>query len=229
MATIGVQFPTLGCFPRLGAGAATKVCTGPVNHPQSRLPTGVGHRPWVRRRVSSSPLKGRTSGIAFAMEVPDFLPATWSKGPKPRIPGPSSELTAEEATLRQLEALSQNDEPYPDHGVEVMYRFAGFDPFERSQYFGPFFDLGQFERFRRIFHHATYRVLLGHKERRILSSLYMSEHTFKQRVWIGGSRPGEEEIYEFTLVQRVGGSWDGYWLTDSLRHDGQGITGGIAY
>ncbi|OAE25838.1 hypothetical protein AXG93_2145s1370 [Marchantia polymorpha subsp. ruderalis] len=216
MATIGVQFPTLGCFPRLGAGAATKVCTGPVNHPQSRLPTGVGHRPWVRRRVSSSPLKGRTSGIAFAMEVPDFLPATWSKGPKPRIPGPSSEAalavswalsscksisqakgTSEEATLRQLEALSQNDEPYPDHGVEVMYRFAGFDPFERSQYFGPFFDLGQ--------------------------------HTFKQRVWIGGSRPGEEEIYEFTLVQRVGGSWDGYWLTDSLRHDGQGITGGIAY
>jgi hypothetical protein len=31
------------------------------------------------------------------------------------------------------------------------------------------------------------------------------------------------------LLQRVGGNWDGYWLTDSLRHDGNGITGGIAY
>lgn len=33
----------------------------------------------------------------------------------------------------------------------------------------------QFERFRRIFHHSTYRVLLGHKERKILSSLMVKE------------------------------------------------------
>lgn len=31
------------------------------------------------------------------------------------------------------------------------------------------------------------------------------------------------------FLQRVGGNWDGYWLTDSLRHDGDGISGGIAY
>ena len=40
-------------------------------------------------------------------------------------------------------ALKYNDQPRPDYGIEVMYRFAGFDPFERSPYFGPFFDLGQ--------------------------------------------------------------------------------------
>lgn len=34
----------------------------------------------------------------------------------------------------------------------------------------------------------------------LLCATYL-QHTFKQRVWIGGSRPGEEEIYEFTLVQ----------------------------
>lgn len=33
----------------------------------------------------------------------------------------------------------------------------------------------QFERFRRIFHHSTYRVLLGHQEREILSSLHVNE------------------------------------------------------
>lgn len=33
----------------------------------------------------------------------------------------------------------------------------------------------QFERFRRIFHHSTYRALLGHKERKILSSLFVKE------------------------------------------------------
>jgi hypothetical protein len=33
----------------------------------------------------------------------------------------------------------------------------------------------------------------------------------------------------FSWIQRVGGNWDGYWLTESLRHDGDGITGSIAY
>ncbi|CAM6083762.1 unnamed protein product [Calypogeia fissa] len=179
----------------------------------------LGKRPWVLRHTS----------ISAGMEVPDFLPATWTKRPTARPIGPSFELTAEDAVLRQLDALQINDQPYPDHGVEVMYRFAGFDPFQRSTYFGPTFDLGQFERFRRIFHHSTYRVLLCHKEREILSSLFLDEHCFKQRVRISGARPGEEEIFECTLVQRVGGNWDGYWLTDSLLHDGKGITGGIAY
>lgn len=110
-----------------------------------------------------------------------------------------------------------------------MYRFAGFDPFERSAYFGPHFDLGQFERFRRIFHHSSYRVLLGHKERKILSSLWVKENRFKQRVWVQGTRPTEEEIFEFTMVQRLGGCWDGYWLTESLHHDGDSFSSGMAY
>ncbi|KAJ7540084.1 hypothetical protein O6H91_10G001100 [Diphasiastrum complanatum] len=110
-----------------------------------------------------------------------------------------------------------------------MYQFAGFDPFQRSKYFGRSLDLGQFERFRRIFHHSTYQVLLGHKNSLTLSSLHLTEHCFKQRVLVMGVRPGEEEIFEFTLVQRVGGNWDGYWLTESVLYDGEGIIGSIAY
>ncbi|KAE8800998.1 hypothetical protein D1007_23504 [Hordeum vulgare] len=159
----------------------------------------------------------RVSASASASDVPDFLSSDWS-------------FNAEEAVEYQLEALKYNDKPRPDYGVEVMYRFAGFDPFERSTYFGRQFDLGQFERFRRIFHHSTYRVLLGHKEREILSRLWVEENQFKQRVWVRGARPEEEEIFQFTMVQRVGGSWDGYWLTESLTNDdGDTFSGGVAY
>ncbi|ERM94859.1 uncharacterized protein LOC18422771 isoform X2 [Amborella trichopoda] len=161
--------------------------------------------------------------------VPDFLSAQWVKSRTKRPIGPSLNLSAEGAVKCQLDALKHNDHPQIDHGIEVMYRFAGFDPFERSTYFGPFFDLGQFERFRRIFHHSTYRVLLGHKARKILSSLWVKESRFKQRVWVQGARPEEEEIFEFSMVQRVGGRWDGYWLTESLHHDGDGFSGGVAY
>lgn len=167
--------------------------------------------------------------VGLAMDVPDYLPLQWNKAQEDKPLGPRFDMTAEEAISCQLEALRDNDQPHADYGVEVMYRFAGFDPFQRSTYFGPFFDLGQFERFRRIFHHSTYRVLLGHKEMRMLSSLFVNEHCFKQRVWVKGARPDEEETFEFTVVQRVGGCWDGYWLTQSLRHDGDGIRGGIAY
>ncbi|KAH7574171.1 hypothetical protein JRO89_XS03G0261600 [Xanthoceras sorbifolium] len=110
-----------------------------------------------------------------AADVPDFLSADWLESRRKRPFGPRLNFSAEEAVQHQLDALKYNDQPRQDYGIEVMYRFAGFDPFERSTYFGPFFDLGQFERFRRIFHHSTYRVLLGHKERKILSSLFVKE------------------------------------------------------
>ncbi|KAL9176994.1 hypothetical protein ABFS82_01G029400 [Erythranthe guttata] len=136
---------------------------------------------------------------ACAAEVPDFFSADWLESRKKRPFGPRLSFSAEEAVGYQLDALMFNDQPRPDYGIEVMYRFAGFDPFERSTYFGPFFDLGQFERFRRIFHHSSYRVLLGHKERNILSSLNVNENCYKQRVWVRGARPEEEEIF----LQRI--------------------------
>ncbi|XP_010254295.1 PREDICTED: uncharacterized protein LOC104595308 isoform X2 [Nelumbo nucifera] len=142
-----------------------------------------------------------SSRFKASTDVPDFLSADWLESRRKRPFGPRLNFSAEEAVQYQLDALKYNDQPRQDYGVEVMYRFAGFDPFERSTYFGPFFDLGQFERFRRIFHHSTYRVLLGHKERKILSSLWVKENRFKQRVWIRGSRPEEEEIFQFTMVQ----------------------------
>ncbi|KAK4559279.1 hypothetical protein RGQ29_008492 [Quercus rubra] len=155
--------------------------------------------------VSGSPVTYRFRASA---DVPDFLSADWLESRKKRPFGPRLNFSAEEAVQHQLDALKYNDQPRQDYGIEVMYRF---------------------ERFRRIFHHSTYRVLLGHKDRKILSSLFVKENRFKQRVWIRGSRPGEEEIFQFTMAQRVGGLWDGYWLTESLLHDGDAFAGGLAY
>ncbi|XP_057521331.1 uncharacterized protein LOC130801484 isoform X5 [Amaranthus tricolor] len=130
-------------------------------------------------------------------EIPDYLSADWLEARKKRPFGPTLNFSAEEAVSHQLDALKYNDQPHQDYGIEVLYRFAGFDPFERSTYFGPHFDLGQ--------------------------------DRFKQRVWVQGTRPGQEEIFEFTMVQKLGGCWDGYWLTESLHHDGDSFSGGMAY
>nr|POE67046.1 hypothetical protein CFP56_75659 [Quercus suber] len=158
-----------------------------------------------RTRSRPSQSSAVTYRFRASADVPDFLSADWVESRKKRPFGPRLNFSAEEAVQHQLDALKYNDQPRQDYGIEVMYRFAGFDPFERSTYFGPFFDLGQFERFRRIFHHSTYRVLLGHKDRKILSSLFVKENRFKQRVWIRGSRPGEEETFQFTMAQGYAG------------------------
>ncbi|KAL9313315.1 hypothetical protein ACSQ67_018767 [Phaseolus vulgaris] len=108
-----------------------------------------------------------TSRFKAAAEVPDFLSEDWYlffltaiqfhfilqysnsnnacrfKSRQKRPFGPRLDFSAEDAVHYQLEALKNNDQPREDYGIEVMYRFAGFDPFERSTYFGPFFDLGQ--------------------------------------------------------------------------------------
>ncbi|XP_066368776.1 uncharacterized protein [Miscanthus floridulus] len=155
-----------------------------------------------RPTVPAAAARLGVSASTASSDVPDFLSSNWLETRKRKPFGPrelplsgkpysrlcnarrprleprtlrSQTFSAEEAVEYQLESLKYNYQPHQDYGIEVMYRFAGFDPFERSTYFGRQFDLGQFERFRRLFHHSSYRVLLGHKERNILSSLWVEE------------------------------------------------------
>uniref|UniRef100_A0A803R5W6 Uncharacterized protein n=1 Tax=Cannabis sativa TaxID=3483 RepID=A0A803R5W6_CANSA len=113
-------------------------------------------------------------GVKASGDVPNFLSEDWLESRKKRPFGPRLNFGAEEAVQHQLDALKFNDQPRQDYGIEVMYR---------------------------IFHHSTYRVLLGHRERKILSSLFVEENRFKQRVWIRGNRPEEEEVFQFTMIQ----------------------------
>lgn len=128
---------------------------------------------------------------------------------------PSFEFSKEEAIQLQLDALKDNNKPYPDHGVEILYRFSNLDPFQRSEYFGRSLDLGQFERFRRVMHTPYYQPLLDHVDVQLLSSFEVNEFAYKQRLRVTGTA-NEQRVYEITMIQRLGGRYDGYWFTDSL-------------
>ncbi|XP_020592657.1 uncharacterized protein LOC110033124 isoform X3 [Phalaenopsis equestris] len=175
--------------------------SSPVS-PFAKPTVGFPAKPYSRFRASST------------APIPDFFSSEWLESRKKRPFGPKLEFSAEEAVQCQLDALKYNDQPREDYGIEVMYRVLLTITFER---------------FRRLFHHSTYRVLLCHKEQKILSSLWVQENQFKQRVLIKGSRPEEEEIFQFTMIQKIGGCWDGYWLTESLLHDRDVFLGGVAY
>lgn len=133
---------------------------------------------------------------------------------------PQLSLSKEEAIVAQIKALQHNNFPYTDHGIEVLYRFANFSPWERSHYFGRSLDLGQFERFRRIFYTSCYSPLLGLTKYEFLSSLELSEESWRARILVTNDYRKEERTYEFTMKQRVGGRYDGVWFCHSLICDG---------
>ncbi|CAN1850036.1 hypothetical protein LINPERHAP1_LOCUS39662 [Linum perenne] len=178
-------------------------------------------------------------GMRTSAGVPDFFSANWLESQRKRPDGPRLNFSAEEAVEYQLDALKHNDQPREDYGIEV-YVLGNFhfpipiflhhlDLILSRVGQDLILTVGQFERFRRIFHHSTHRVLLGHKERTILSSLLVEENQFKQRVLVRGNHTEEEDIFQFTMVQRIGGLLDGYWLTESVLHDGDVFDGGLAY
>jgi len=140
--------------------------------------------------------------------------------PKSPFLAPSLWLSPEEAVDAQLAALKNNNSPYVDHGIEILYRFAGFDPWERSTYFGRSLDLGQFERFRRVFSTQCFAALPNHTESTILSTLEVDEYVWKARVLVKNGYRKEEAVYEFTMNRRFGGKYDGVWFCTSLVCDG---------
>lgn len=213
--------------------------TGSLQHivaPYMRLQT-----PLAKHRLR---LNKRRAGVASKCSSTSTSPSSDGGGQLERIvflPGgnavsltprrrtelwPSLQFSSEDAVQQQLEALRHNNTPHVDHGVEVLYRFADFDPFNpRCSYFGRSFDLGQFERFRRILHTSHYATLLGHEEAVPLSSLQVSEHVWAQRVLVRGplhcgTGQRDEGVYTFTMKMRMGGLHDGYWFTQSLLADG---------
>lgn len=133
--------------------------------------------------------------------------------------GPNFWLTPEQGVELQLKSLQHNNFPYADHGIEILYRFADFDPFYRSSYFGKPLDLGQFERFRRVLYTKSYEPLLNHTEHKILSSLEVSEDIWKSRVLVRNSYRKEDVVYEFTMKRRFGGWRDGVFFTEALLAD----------
>lgn len=143
--------------------------------------------------------------------------------PRPKKPSklePSFWLSREDALEAQLKALQHNNFPHNDAGIEACYRFAAFDPFARTDYFGPRLDLGQFERFRRIFYTPYYVTLLNLSAWEVSSSLEVSDRLWVARVHVENSYRKEQRDYQFTMERRLGGRYDGVWYCAKLLAEG---------
>jgi hypothetical protein len=81
-------------------------------------------------------------------------------------------------------------------------------------------DLGQFERFKRVFFTPWFQPLIGHTSVSILSRLPVSDDVWKSRLLVQHGQDGSDHAtYEVTLRRDKAGVHKGMWMTESLKRD----------
>lgn len=132
------------------------------------------------------------------------------------MPAPS--FSPEESVRVQLDSLSKNDEPWPNHGLQTMYEF-GLDVggLDRSMYFGFPKDLYHFDHFMGMFQNrlgplvfSTSYTLQPEAAAAAPGTTVAVVATVIDRA---GSPAGQ---YRFELEQKQLGRKKGAWMTKSL-------------
>ncbi|KAH9549138.1 hypothetical protein CY35_10G004300 [Sphagnum magellanicum] len=144
---------------------------------------------------------------------------------------PQPGLTAEEAVKLQMDALACNNEPRPDHGLEVMYHFANAEGTlnggSLSCYFGFASDLYHFGHFALKFK-TRYPLLIDHQGYKIVSrkESVQGRGDYKALVSVSEIRlevkekdKGTTSGWVFHLSKCTRGRLPACWLTDSLLKD----------
>ena len=138
--------------------------------------------------------------LAFVSLVLLAAPAVGQKAPKP-----SPELAAERVVEIQLAALQHNDEPEPDAGIRIAWRFA--HPANRKM-------TGPLERFREMLKSPAYAPLLNHRQHAI-EAIRRDDAAALFRVTVV-AQDGPVLVYRWTVEKVSEGSLAGAWMTTAV-------------
>ena len=121
---------------------------------------------------------------------------------------PAPTLGPEEVVVSVLEALSRNDQPTKDRGIEVTFSFAS--PANRAM-------IGPLDRFGDLVREEVYRPLLYHSHA-VRGAMKVVGDRAQQRVIIT-SVGGQRVAYTFTLSRQSDGPFKGCWMTDGVTRE----------
>lgn len=135
-----------------------------------------------------------------------FISSTNAAAAKPRpelVPDPA--LSAEEVVRIQLGALARNDDPYPDAGIEITFRFAS--PGNREV-------TGPLPRFIALVKNPVYGPMLGHT-----SVEYGPSSTRDGRIVVPvvlTASNDKKAAYVFIVGRHDDGDCVGCWMTEGV-------------
>lgn len=175
----------------------------------------------VGRAPSSNESQSATANNQTPKAVAKDKPAESLKGKNEVQPSP--DLTPNEVVRLQLQAFKRNDEPTPDSGIEIAFRFAS--PSNREV-------TGPLPRFIELVKNPAYIPLLNHRSAS-QSPIEIKGDVARQRVRVTDNN-GATAIFIFTLSKQTEAPYVGCWMTDgverapALREDNTVIAGGFS-
>ena len=124
---------------------------------------------------------------------------------KPDSLQPHPDYSPADVIRIQLQALSDNNHPYENAGIEIAFRFAS--PVNKDT-------TGPLERFIQMVHNPAYRPMLDHQSVSY-GKLQVKGNQAAQAV-ILTTPSGERVGYVFTLSKQEGDTCRGCWMTDGV-------------
>ena len=141
--------------------------------------------------------------IAFGLVMLGCL--AYAQDEAASFPQPSSDLAPQDVVRIQVEALGNNDDPYPDAGIEITFAFASPS---NQQVTGPL------ERFITLVKNPTYRDMINHIGADYGPVEIIGERALQSVVLT--TPDGRRVGYLFGLSLQRGNAFEGMWMTDSV-------------
>ena len=120
-------------------------------------------------------------------------------------PQPEIHLTPDEVVRIVMSALANNDEPYPDAGIETTFKFAS--PQNKV-------NTGPLEKFTSMVKSYPYDAMVNHLKSDISEVVMVGPDAY---LWVKLiTQEGTEVAYAFRLSQQRDGKFQGMWMTDAV-------------
>lgn len=128
-----------------------------------------------------------------------------SKPGNPEIAQPRVDLAPQDVVSIVINALANNDQPFPDAGIATTFTFAS--PANKV-------NTGPLERFTRMVKSPPYGIMVNHVARDF-SEVVEAGNTAYQLVRLTGL-DGREVVFAFRLSKQFDGAFEGMWMTDAV-------------
>jgi hypothetical protein len=123
------------------------------------------------------------------------------------FPVPRSDLTPGDVVRTQMEALADNDLPYPDAGIETAYRFMAPD----ARQF-----IGSIRHFIDVVNNPIYQCCLRHDGVRYSDVRVRGRHALRALI-LTNANCGRETGFVFALERQQSPPHRHCWMTTSVR------------
>ena len=146
--------------------------------------------------------------VVFVLLCSMAMPASIACSRQPVVPNatePNPDLTPEQVVAVQLNALKNNDDPSPDHGIGIAFNFAS--PGNKAS-------TGPLPRFIRMVKNPVYRPLLNHRSH-TREAIEIFDDIARQRVTVVDTG-GRRIVYVFVLSKQAEPPCEDCWMTDSV-------------